>query len=187
MLFVCIILWGVPDILSVSEKNLKLFCLSWSRNLYSGVFPGIDILARMLCSISHRDFMISDVRSDNVYDFVVELSDVNCILNLDGNISHILPVKLNVIYMPFMLTVSDEYIMRENKPPDIILFLMGLHMYIFSVLNRGISIAAIIFSYLSVRVLYNRVIMCLYRWNSNVVMCLLLLIVMRRSYRICVK
>jgi hypothetical protein len=129
-----------PDILSANQKNLKLCCPSWSRNLYSGVFPGIDILARMLRSISHRDCTMSVVRADNECDFSV----INCILNLDGNISHILPDKSNVIYIPFMLTVSDEYMMRENIPPAIILFLIGLHMYICSVLNRGISIAAII-------------------------------------------
>jgi len=68
----------------------------------------------------------------------------NCILNLDGNISHICPIKLNAIYIPFIVIDSDEYIIRENNPPDMILFLMGLQIYMYSGLNCGISNAAII-------------------------------------------
>jgi hypothetical protein len=102
-----------PDILSASQKNLKLFCTSWSCNLYSGFFPGIDIRARIPRSISHNDFITFAAYSDDEYDFIDDPDPVvplgeNCILNLDGNISHMCPDKSNAIYMPFILIESDE-------------------------------------------------------------------------------
>jgi len=141
-LFVCDVF--VTDILSFGSKNLKWFCASWSCNLYSGVFPGMDMAVRILRSILHRALMMSVVCSDTEDGVGPFMYGKNCILNLDGNISHIFPIKLNVIYAPFIVIESVEYIIRENIPPVIILFLMGLQIYMCSGLNCGISIVAII-------------------------------------------
>jgi len=70
------------------------------------------MLARILRSMSHMDFIIPGVCSDVVeYGFVdaaAFTAGANCILNLDGNISHICPDKSNAIQMPFILIESDE-------------------------------------------------------------------------------
>ena len=87
---------------------------------------------------------MSVVCSDTEHDVCPFMCGKNCILNLDGNISHIFPIMLNAICAPFIVIVSVEYIILENIPPVMILFLMGLQIYMCSGLNCGTSITAII-------------------------------------------
>ena len=64
---------------------------------------------------------------------------------------------------------SDEYMIRENIPPVIILFLIGFPIYILSGLNRCMSNDAIIFilylTLLLMTVLYTTVVMYLYQYS----------------------